>query len=46
MVPAGGVVAEAMAAWVLAAAFVEKFGADSLAELKRNVSGDKRSLAR
>ncbi|HEV7677372.1 MAG TPA: chorismate synthase [Candidatus Dormibacteraeota bacterium] len=46
VVPAGGVVAEAMLAWVLAAAFVEKFGGDSLAELKRNVAGYKRQLAR
>ncbi len=35
-VPAMGVVAEAMAALVLANAFVEKFGGDSLAELRRN----------
>jgi chorismate synthase len=46
VVPAGGVVAEAMLAWVLAAAFVEKFGGDSLPELKRNVAGYKRQLAR
>jgi chorismate synthase len=35
-VPAMGVIAEAMAALVLANAFVEKFGGDSLAELRRN----------
>ncbi len=35
-VPAMGVIAEAMAALVLADAFVEKFGGDSLAELRRN----------
>jgi chorismate synthase len=35
-VPAMGVIAEAMAAYVLAQAFVEKFGGDSLAELRRN----------
>lgn len=37
-VPAGGVVAEAMVALVLARAVTEKFGGDSLEELKRNVS--------
>lgn len=35
-VPAMGVIAEAMAAFVLADALVEKFGGDSLAELTRN----------
>jgi chorismate synthase len=35
-VPAMGVIAEAMAALVLADAFVEKFGGDSLAEMRRN----------
>lgn len=35
-VPAMGVIAEAMAALVLADAFVEKFGGDSLGELRRN----------
>jgi len=35
-VPAMGVIAEAMAALVIANAFVEKFGGDSLAELRRN----------
>ena len=38
-VPAMGVIAEAMAALVLAAAMVEKFGGDSLAEMHRNYSG-------
>ncbi|MDQ3519671.1 MAG: chorismate synthase, partial [Gemmatimonadota bacterium] len=38
-VPAMGVVAEAMVAWVLAAAFLEKFGGDSLEETRRNWSG-------
>jgi chorismate synthase len=38
-VPAMGVIAEAMAALVLADAFVEKFGGDSLAELRRNHDG-------
>jgi chorismate synthase len=35
-VPAMGVIAEAMAALVLADAFVEKFGGDSLSETRRN----------
>ncbi|MDP9343672.1 MAG: chorismate synthase [Actinomycetota bacterium] len=36
-VPAGAVVGEAMVALVLADAFVEKFGGDSLAETRRNL---------
>jgi chorismate synthase len=36
-VPAMGVIAEAMAAFVLAQAVLEKFGGDSLVELRRNV---------
>ena len=36
VVPAGGVVAEAMVRWVLAAALVEKCGGDSLEEMQRN----------
>ncbi|MBI4684222.1 MAG: chorismate synthase [Nitrospirae bacterium] len=35
-VPAAGVVGEAMAALIIADAFVEKFGGDSMAEIKRN----------
>ncbi|TFH64681.1 MAG: chorismate synthase, partial [Gemmatimonadales bacterium] len=35
-VPAAGVIAEAMVAIVLADAFLEKFGGDSLGEMKRN----------
>ncbi|MBI5205702.1 MAG: chorismate synthase [Nitrospirae bacterium] len=35
-VPAAGVVGEAMAALVIADAFLEKFGRDSMAEVKRN----------
>jgi chorismate synthase len=35
-VPAMGVIAEAMAAFVLAQAFLEKFGGDSLLEVRRN----------
>ena len=38
-VPAAGVVAEAMVALVLADAALEKFGGDSLAEVRRNVRG-------
>jgi chorismate synthase len=38
-VPAAAVVAEAMLALVLAEASVEKFGGDSLAELRRNLAG-------
>ncbi|HEU0014414.1 MAG TPA: chorismate synthase [Longimicrobium sp.] len=38
-VPAAGVVAEAMLAIVLAAAVLEKFGGDSLHELRRNFAG-------
>ena len=35
-VPAAGVVGEAMAALVIAGAFLEKFGGDSMSEVKRN----------
>ena len=35
-VPAMGVIAEAMTAYVLASAFLEKFGGDSLGEVRRN----------
>ncbi|AHG91511.1 Chorismate synthase [Gemmatirosa kalamazoonensis] len=38
-VPAMGVIAEAMAAFVLAQAFLEKFGGDSLGEMRRNYDG-------
>jgi chorismate synthase len=38
-VPAMGVIAEAMLALVVAEAFLEKFGADALSELRRNVDG-------
>jgi len=37
VVPAAGVVGEAMVALVLASALIEKFGGDSLPELRRNV---------
>jgi chorismate synthase len=36
VIPAAGVVGEAMVALVLASAFLEKFGGDSLGETKRN----------
>jgi chorismate synthase len=38
-VPAMGVIAEAMAALVLAEAMLEKFGGDSLSEIQRNLDG-------
>ena len=38
-VPAMGVIAQAMAALVLADAMLEKFGGDSLGELRRNLDG-------
>ena len=39
VVPAAGVIGEAMVALTLASAFLEKFGGDSLAETKRNFEG-------
>jgi chorismate synthase len=39
VVPAAGVVGEAMVALVLAQAFLEKFGGDSLCETRRNYAG-------
>jgi chorismate synthase len=44
-VPAGGVVGEAMAAYVLADAALEKFGGDSLGETKRNLDAFAASLS-
>jgi len=38
-VPAMGVIAEAMLAFVIAQAVIEKFGGDSLTELRRNFAG-------
>ena len=38
-VPAMGVIAEAMLAFVVAQAAIEKFGGDSLKEMKRNLNG-------
>ncbi|WFE28128.1 chorismate synthase [Solwaraspora sp. WMMD791] len=43
-VPAGGVVGEAMVALVLAEAATEKFGGDSVAEIRRNLAGYLESL--
>jgi chorismate synthase len=39
VVPAAGVIGEAMVALILAQAFLEKFGGDSLGESKRNFEG-------
>ena len=39
VVPAAGVIGEAMVALVLAQAFLEKFGGDSLSETQRNFKG-------
>jgi len=39
VVPAAGVIGEAMVALVLAQAFLEKFGGDSLGETRRNYDG-------
>ncbi len=39
VVPAAGVIGEAMVAIILAQAFLEKFGGDSLGETKRNYEG-------
>jgi chorismate synthase len=46
VVPAGAVVAEAMLAWVLAAAVMEKFGGDSIGETRRAVAAHRRAAAR
>jgi chorismate synthase len=43
-VPAAGVIAEAMMALVLADAWMEKFGGDSMTELQRNVAGYRQQL--
>jgi chorismate synthase len=46
VVPAGAVVAEAMLAWVLAAAAMEKFGGDTLGEMRRAVAAHRRAVSR
>jgi chorismate synthase len=45
-VPAGAVVAEAMMAWVIASALVEKFGGDSLGDLMKSLRAYRRRLLR
>jgi chorismate synthase len=45
VVPAAGVAAEAMVALVLADAFLQKFGGDSLSEMRRNFEGYARQVA-
>ena len=44
-VPAASVVAEAVVAFELASAFLEKFGNDSIAEIERNYRGYLRQIA-
>ena len=44
VVPAGGVVGEAMVALTIGGAFLEKFGGDSLAETRRNFDGYQKQL--
>jgi chorismate synthase len=44
VVPAGGVAGEAMVSIVLAQAMIEKFGGDSLGEMRRNFEGYARQL--
>ncbi|HZV60615.1 MAG TPA: chorismate synthase [Candidatus Eremiobacteraceae bacterium] len=46
VVPAGGVAGEAMIALVLADAFLQKFGGDSLAEMRRNFDNYAEQIAR
>ena len=38
-IPAAAVIAEAVVAFVIADAFLEKFGGDSLGEIRRNYDG-------
>lgn len=44
VVPAAGIAGEAMVSLILAQAFLEKFGGDSLAESRRNFEGYKKQL--
>jgi len=44
VVPAGGVVGEAMVSAVLAQAMIDKFGGDSLTETRRNFDGYQKQL--
>jgi chorismate synthase len=46
VVPAAGVAGEAMAALILARAFLEKFGGDSVEETRRNFQGYQEQLSR
>ena len=46
VVPAGAVVTEAMLAWVLAVAAMEKFGGDTAGELRRAAAAHRRAAAR
>jgi len=45
VVPAAGVIGEAVVALVVAEAFVEKFGGDSMAEVERNYRSYMESIA-
>ncbi|MGH7883785.1 MAG: chorismate synthase [Candidatus Dormibacteraceae bacterium] len=44
VVPAAGVIGEAMLALVLAEAFLEKFGGDSMGEIERNLKGYREAI--
>jgi chorismate synthase len=44
VVPAAGVIGEAMVALELAEAFLEKFGGDSMEETRRNFEGYQKQL--
>ena len=46
VVPAAGVIGEAMVALTLADAYLEKFGGDSVPEIERNVRGYLTSIGR
>ena len=46
VVPAAGVIGESMLAIVLANAYREKFGGDSIDEMKRNFDGYSQSISR
>ncbi|MFQ5721747.1 MAG: chorismate synthase, partial [Candidatus Aminicenantales bacterium] len=46
VVPAVGIIAEAVAAWEIARTFLEKFGGDTLAEVKKNYLNFTRQLKR
>lgn len=45
-VPAAGVIGEAMVAMVVASAMLEKFGGDSLSEMRRNFDGYRAQISR